>query len=122
INNRVSVYSAQPRSLTCGANNQPTDTTASSPSQRICPDGHILERNTGRKDNTYLSWDILIARDIPVGRPGQRLEAIIECFNVTGSGNFKDPASGTTYLNFDGTIRSGLGDPRQLQVGVKWLF
>jgi hypothetical protein len=122
INNRISVYSAQPRSLKCGANNLPTDTTAASPAQRICPDGHILLRNTGRKDNAYFSWDLLISRDLPVGRPGQRLQAIVEVFNVTGTDNFKDPAAGTTYLNFDGTIRSGLGDPRQLQVGAKWVF
>jgi carboxypeptidase family protein len=122
INNRVSIYSAQPRSLVCGTNNLPTDTTASSPSQRICPDGHILLRNTGRKDNAFFSWDILVSRALPVGQPGQQLEAILEVFNVTGTDNFKDPAAGTTYLNFDGTIRSGLGDPRQLQVGVRWVF
>jgi hypothetical protein len=122
ISNRVSYYSAQPRSLKCGANNLPTDTTAATPAQRICPDGHILQRNTGRKDNAYLSWDLLVSRELPVGRPGQRLQAIVEVFNVTGRDNFKDPAAGTTYLNFDGTIRSGLGDPRQLQVGAKWVF
>ena len=43
-------------------------------------------------------------------------------FNVTNSDNFKDPASGGTFLNFDGTIRSGLGEPRQFQVGGRWLF
>jgi Carboxypeptidase regulatory-like domain/TonB dependent receptor len=122
INNRISVYSAQPRSLKCGTNNLPTDTTAATAAQRICPDGHILERNTGRKDNAYFSWDLLISRELPLGRPGQRLMAIVEVFNVTGKDNFKDPAAGTTYLNFDGTIRSGLGDPRQVQVGAKWEF
>ncbi|HVH68640.1 MAG TPA: carboxypeptidase regulatory-like domain-containing protein [Gemmatimonadales bacterium] len=122
INNRVSIYSAQPRSLKCGTNNLATDTTAATAAQRICPDGHILQRNTGRKDNAYFSWDLLISRELPVGRPGQRLLAILEVFNVTGTDNFKDPAAGTTYLNFDGTIRSGLGDPRQVQVGAKWEF
>jgi Carboxypeptidase regulatory-like domain/TonB dependent receptor len=122
INNRISVYSAQPRSLKCGTNNFPTDTTAATAAQRICPDGHILQRNTGRKDNAYFSWDLLISRELPVGRSGQRLMAIVEVFNVTGNDNFKDPAAGTTYLNFDGTIRSGLGDARQVQVGAKWEF
>jgi hypothetical protein len=28
------------------------------PTQRICPDGHILQRNTIRRDNAYFSWDI----------------------------------------------------------------
>ena len=41
---------------------------------------------------------------------------------MTNADNFKDPASGTNYKNFDGTIRSGLGDPRQLQAGLRWVF
>jgi hypothetical protein len=121
INNLIHVYSAQPRSLKCGANNQATDTTAASAAQRICPDGHILLRNTGRKDNTYISWDVRISKSLPVGRPGQQLEILAEVFNLTGADNFRDP-SFATYLNFDGTLRSGLGDPRQLQVGARWQF
>ena len=46
---------------------------------------------------------------------------MVEVFNVTNADNFKDPAAGT-FLNFDGTIRSGLGDPRQLQAGIRWIF
>jgi hypothetical protein len=121
FNNRVSYYSAQPASETC-VGNQPSGIRASSPGQRICADGHILLRNTIRKDNAYFSWDFRVSRAIPMGRPGQALEAILEVFNVTNNDNFKDPAAGTNYLNFDGTIRSGLGDPRQLQVGLRWAF
>jgi hypothetical protein len=80
-----------------------------------------LQRNTLRKDNAYFSWDLRVSKLLPVGRPGQQLEAIVEVFNLTGSDNFRDPAF-ATYLNFDGTIRSGLGDPRQLQVGARWVF
>ena len=120
LNNRVSYYSAQPASETC-VGNRASGIRARSPTQRICADGHILQRNTIRKDNAYFSWDIRISRPIPAGPRGQ-LEAIVEVFNVTNADNFRDPAAGTTYKNFDGTIRSGLGDPRQLQVGVRWLF
>ena len=35
---------------------------------------------------------------------------------------FKDPASGGLLFNFDGTVRSGLGDPRQAQLGLRYLF
>jgi hypothetical protein len=120
LNNRVSYYSAQPASETC-VSNRPSGIRAVSPQQRICGDGHILLRNTIRKDNAYFSWDIRISRPFPAGPRGQ-LEAMIEIFNVTNADNFRDPASGTTYKNFDGTIRSGLGDPRQLQAGLRWLF
>jgi hypothetical protein len=125
LNNRVSYYSAQPASASCGprAGNPfapPLGARANGPADRICADGSILLRNTLRKDNAYFSWDIRISRPFPAGPRGQ-LEALIEIFNVTNADNFKDPGVGT-YLNFDGTIRSGLGDPRQLQAGLRWLF
>jgi Carboxypeptidase regulatory-like domain len=126
INNRISYYSAQPTSASCGPRPgnpfaPPAGQRATSSADRICADGHILQRNTLRKDNAYFSWDLRVSRTVPVGRPGQQLQIIVEVFNLTGADNFRDPAF-ATYLNFDGTIRSGLGDPRQLQVGAKWLF
>jgi outer membrane receptor for ferrienterochelin and colicin len=121
LNNRLSAYSAQPASEVCGANNQGTGQRAPTPNLRICPDGTILQRNTIRRDNGFFSWDIRASKPFTVGR-GNTLEAIFEVFNVTNSDNFKDPASGGTFLNFDGTIRSGLGEPRQFQAGVRYLF
>ena len=121
VNNRLSAYSAQPASETCGAGNVGTGQRASVPSQRICPDGHVLQRNTIRRDNAYFSWDIRLSRPFNFGRQGA-VELIFEAFNVTNNDNFKDPASGGTFLNFDGTIRSGLGEPRQFQAGVRYLF
>jgi hypothetical protein len=121
LNNRLSAYSAQPASETCGADNLPTGLRAAQQSQRICPDGHILQRNTIRRDNGYFSWDIRLSRPFNFARQGT-FEAIFEVFNVTNADNFKDPSSGGTFLNFDGTIRSGLGEPRQFQVGGRYLF
>ena len=122
LNNRVSAYSAQPASESCGPNNQGTGTRVAFNSPlRICPDGHILRRNTIRRDNGYFSWDIRLSKPFNLGRQGT-FEAIFEVFNVTNSDNFKDPSSSGTFLNFDGTIRSGLGEPRQVQVGGRYLF
>lgn len=121
MNNRVSYYSAQPVSEQCGSNNTGNGQRAANPGQRICPNGSILERNTLRKDNDYFSWDVRFSRPFAVGQSGH-VEAMVEIFNVTGSDNFKDPAYGGLLFNFDGTIRSGLGDPRQVQAGVRWVF
>jgi len=127
MNNRVSAYSAQPVSEQCDpATNAGNGQRAASPDQRICRNGtgtitRILKRNTLRKDNAYFSWDVRLSRPINAGRQGQA-ELIIEVFNVTNTDNFKDPAYGGLLFNFDGTIRSGLGDPRQLQAGVRWVF
>jgi hypothetical protein len=120
LNNRVSAYSAQPASEVCGVGNVGTGQRASLPSQRICPDGHVLQRNTIRRDNAYFSWDLRVSKPISLGQG--TVEAIVEVFNLTNSDNFKDPSSGGTFLNFDGTIRSGLGEPRQVQAGLRYIF
>jgi hypothetical protein len=121
FNNRLSAYSAQPASEVCGPGNVGTGQRASQPAQRRCPDGHVLQRNTIRRDNAYFSWDIRASKPLQFGRQGT-LELILEVFNVTNADNFKDPSSGGTFLNFDGTIRSGLGEPRQMQAGVRYIF
>ncbi|HJR64339.1 MAG TPA: hypothetical protein VJ803_11610, partial [Gemmatimonadaceae bacterium] len=120
LNNRISAYSAQPRSEKCGADNRGTGEPATGPGDRICPDGSILERNTIRKENEFFSWDLRISR--PFELPRGTLEAIVEIFNVTDTDNFRDPAATSLLFNFDGTIRSGLGDPRQVQAGLRWIF
>jgi hypothetical protein len=121
MNNRVSYYSAQPVSEHCGAGNVGDGTRAASPTDRICADGSVLLRNTLRKDNEYFSWDVRVSHPFNVGQRGQ-LEALVEIFNLTGADNFRDPSYGNLVFNFDGTIRSGLGDPRQVQAGLRWLF
>jgi hypothetical protein len=121
LNNRVSYYTAQPASEICGANNTGTGVRATVPQQRICPDGHILQRNTIRRDNAYFSWDIRLSKPVYLGRQGA-LELIFEAFNVTNHDNFKDPSTGGTFLVFDGTIRTGLGEPRQFQAGARYIF
>ncbi|HYU28066.1 MAG TPA: TonB-dependent receptor [Gemmatimonadales bacterium] len=122
MDNRVSYYSAQPVSASCGRpGTPPAGQPAGDASDRVCADGHILQRNTLRKDNAYFSWDVRFARPFKVGMRSQ-VEAMIEIFNLTGNDNFRDPSYGNLVFNFDGTIRSGLGDPRQVQAGVRWLF
>jgi hypothetical protein len=120
-NHRVSFSSAQPMSEQCGAGNAGNGERAAAPAERICADGSILQRNTLRKENEYFSWDIRLSRAFPVG-PRRQLEAILDVFNVTNSDNFKDPASSSLLFNFDGTVRGGLGDPRQAQLGVRFVF
>ena len=126
LNNRLSIYSAQPVSESCGPRPgntfaPPAGQRASAPADRICADGHILQRNTLRKDNGYFSWDIGLTWPFNLGKRG-RLEAIAQVFNVLGSENFRDPASTSLLFNFDGTLRSGLGDPQQAQIGLHWVF
>ncbi len=120
LNNRFTYTSAQPASEKCGTNNGGTGTRGGN-ADRICPNGTILDRNTLRRDNDYASWDLRLSRPFAV-RNAQNIEAIVEVFNVLGRNNFKDPAFNGLLFNFDGTVRSGLGDPRQVQAGVRYQF
>jgi len=120
LNNRVSLYSAQPTSESCGRPGTPArGARATTPSDRICVNGSILKRNTLRKDNSYFSWDVGLTWPFNVGKG--RVELVAQMFNVLGSENFRDPAQALLF-NFDGTLRSGLGDPQQTQIGLHWVF
>ena len=120
LNNRFTYTSAQPVSEKCGTNNLGSGVRGGA-ADRICPNGTILDRNTLRRDNDYASWDLRLSRPFTV-RSGQSVEAILEVFNVLGRNNFKDPAFNGLLFNFDGTVRSGFGDPRQIQAGLKYQF
>jgi hypothetical protein len=119
-NNRLTYLSAQPTSEKCGAGNVGTGVRAGTPQDRICANGAILERNTIRRDNSYASWDLRLSRPFTSG--GKQVEAIVEIFNVMNRDNFRDPSASSLLFNFDGTIRNGLGDPRQIQLGMRYAF
>jgi hypothetical protein len=121
MNNRFTYTSASPVSEKCGTNNQGTGARAAGAGDRICPNGTILERNTLRRNNEYASWDLRFARPIKVTNASSA-ELMLDVFNVLGRNNFKDPAFGSLLFNFDGTIRSGFGDPRQMQLGIRYAF
>jgi hypothetical protein len=120
LNSRLSLYSAQPTSESCGRPGTPArGSRATTPSDRICANGSILKRNTLRKDNSYFSWDLGLTWPFNVARG--RVELVAQMFNVLGSENFRDPSQALLF-NFDGTLRSGLGDPQQTQIGLHWVF
>jgi len=87
---------------------------------RICADGTILTRNTLRRDNGFFTWDLRLSRR-ELGN-GVVIEPIVEVFNLTNADNFLDTAHGSLLFNFDGTLRSGLGDTRRGQAGVSVRF
>lgn len=121
LSNKISAYSAQPTNEVCGAGNAGTGDRAAAPGDRICGDGTILRRNTIRKDNAFFTWDLRISRTFPVSS-GNEVELIGEVFNLFNIDNFRDPAATSPLFNFDGTIRSGLGDPRRFQFGARYAF
>ena len=91
------------------------------PQERIQPDGTIIKRNTLRKDNEFFTWDFRVGRTFH--RPSRRvLEPIFEVFNLTNSQNIRRPEVTNLIFSFDGTVQSGLGEPRQAQLGLRVRF
>ena len=47
---------------------------------------------------------------------------MIEMFNTFNNDNNINPLSTPALFNFDGFLRTGVGDPRQVQLAVKFTF
>ncbi len=88
---------------------------------RVLPGGYIVRRNTLWKDNTFFALDFRAARNFRFGER-VRLQAIVDAFNLTNRANPKHPETTNLLFNFDGTVQSGLGDPRQAQLGLRLIF
>jgi outer membrane receptor for ferrienterochelin and colicin len=115
--------SAQPKSITA------TGADAATPQARCSAvtagggctaDSTVVERNLGRKDNQYNSFNMRVSYPFAAGPV--TIEPIVEVFNLFNSKNLKKPESTSLLFNFDGTVQSGLGDPRQVQFGVRVVF
>ncbi|MGH9387820.1 MAG: carboxypeptidase regulatory-like domain-containing protein [Vicinamibacterales bacterium] len=90
--------------------------------QPITPPGGTADRrNSIRKDNEFFTFDWRITRAF---RFGNRYELIptFEMFNTFNNKNNINPLVTPALFNFDGFLRLGVGDPRQVQLAVKFLF
>jgi outer membrane receptor for ferrienterochelin and colicin len=78
-------------------------------------------RNSVRKDNKYFSFDWRVQRPF---RWGERfaITPIFEMFNTFNNANNINPLVTPGLFNFDGFLRQGVGDPRQVQLAVKFTF
>ena len=80
-------------------------------------------RNDARKDNKYFSFDWRLQRPFKFGVDGRyALIPIVEMFNTFNNKNLVNPLSTAALFNFDGFLRQGVGDPRQLQLAIKFTF
>ncbi len=77
-------------------------------------------RNTARKDNEYFSLDWSLSKRF--GGDRFAITPTIEMFNTFNNDNLINPLTTPGLFNFDGFLRQGVGDPRQLQLSVKFSF
>lgn len=78
-------------------------------------------RNSERKDNEYASVDWRLARPIKFTERWSLIPTI-EMFNTFNSDNNVNPLVTPGLFNFDGYLRQGVGDPRQVQFALKLKF
>jgi Carboxypeptidase regulatory-like domain/TonB-dependent Receptor Plug Domain len=130
VNFRYSYRSAQPKSLSCVVSDAFCGkdafglprfmADAATPQDRINPDGSVTQRNLGRKDNQYSSLDVRIAKAFRYG--AMTVEPALDVFNLFNSKNLRRPEVTNLIFNFDGTVQSGTGDPRQMQLGLRLIW
>jgi hypothetical protein len=104
LNTRVQARSAQPITA----------------SPRIV-DGVDSGRNSLRKDNEYFSFDWRLSRPFLFGTRYQIIPTI-EMFNTFNNANNINPLTTPALFDFSGFLRTGVGDPRQVQLAVKFVF
>ena len=93
--------------------------------QPITPNPRILNtvdrgRNSERKDNEFFTFDWRLVRPFRVGK--LQIDAVLEMFNTFNNANNINPLSTPALFNFDGFLRTGVGDPRQVQLAAKVSF
>jgi outer membrane receptor for ferrienterochelin and colicin len=78
-------------------------------------------RNTARKENEFFSFDWRVSRPFRF-RERYAIIPTIEMFNTFNNKNNVNPLTTPGLFNFDGFLRQGVGDPRQVQLAVKIAF
>jgi len=115
VNARLSYRDAQPLDIT------PDGSPAGSASDRCiggCTlNGAVFRRNQGKKDNEFMTLDVRLSKDFRRG--DWTIQPVVDVFNLTDESNFLIPEVTSLAFNFDGTVRSGAGEPREIQVGIR---
>ncbi len=93
-------------------------------------DPTTTNRNTLRKDNQYFTFDWRLGRAFKFGE-SMELIPQIEMFNTFNNNNFINSLStpgnqfsltAPSLFDFNGFLRQGIGDPRQVQLSLRFLF
>ncbi len=120
-NVRIQQHSAEPETdnsngdgtgAPCSINNSATRFVA----------GIDCGRNHLRKDNAFFVVDFGVARPFHFHDGKFGLEPRVEVFNTFNNTNNLNPLSSPALFDFSGFLRVGVGDPRQAQLALRFLF
>ncbi|HVS83806.1 MAG TPA: carboxypeptidase regulatory-like domain-containing protein [Pyrinomonadaceae bacterium] len=119
-NFRIQARSAQPITDNPLGNGSGSPCSPSNSRTRIV-NGIDCGRNHLRKDNRFFSFDWRVMRPFKF-HERYALIPTIEMFNTFNNANNINPLVTPGLFNFDGFLRQGVGDPRQVQLAVKFTF
>jgi hypothetical protein len=79
-------------------------------------------RNHLRKDNNFFVLDFGVDRPFKFHDGKFQLIPRVEVFNTTNAANYLNPLSSPALFDFSGFLRVGVGDPRQAQLALRFVF
>jgi hypothetical protein len=85
-------------------------------------DGIDCGRNHLRKDNAFFVFDFGVARPFNFHEGKFSLVPRVEVFNAFNNTNNLNPLSSPALFDFSGFLRVGVGDPRQAQLSLRFVF
>jgi Carboxypeptidase regulatory-like domain len=113
-------YFALPHGIQLGARAQYRGPQPITANPRIL-NGNDRGRNGERKDNEFFSFDWRVSYPIRFGGNFE-VTPLIEMFNTFNNANNINPLQTAALFDFNGFLRAGVGDPRQVQLAVKLTF
>ena len=66
--------------------------------------------------------DLALLREIPLSGNAQRLRVELQVFNVLDTAHYNLPVANFDSRNFSRILQANAGSPRQVQIGVKYIF
>jgi hypothetical protein len=79
-------------------------------------------RNHLRKNNAFFVFDFGVARPFQFHDNKLSLVPRVEMFNTFNNTNNLNPLSSPALFDFSGFLRAGVGDPRQAQLSLRFIF
>jgi hypothetical protein len=70
----------------------------------------------------YDNLDVSLLREVPLSSSNRRLRFELQLFNVFNKAQYNLPVANFDSRNFTRILQANAGSPRQLQIGVKYIF
>ena len=120
-NVRIQQHSAEPETDNGASTGEGAPCSFTNSATRFV-DGIDCGRNHLRKDNAFFITDFGLARPFSFHDNKFAIVPRVEVFNTFNNTNNLNPLSSPALFDFSGFLRFGVGDPRQAQLSLRFVF